>query len=178
MKKRFLLTVTVILLVVCATTVTAQTAQELLNRGNSYANNGDHDRAIADYTAALRIQPAFAEALFMRGSLYAINRDFDSAVTDFTAAIRINPDHYVKKIFDQGVEIGNMGGFDFAIACYTSILTIQPGNVNALYNRSFCSYCKGDFNKSIMDSEAVLRIDPNYDDARDLNDIARQKRGY
>ena len=43
------------------------------NRGNAYYHKGDDDRAIADYSEAIRLDPKYAQAYFNRGiaNLYA-----------------------------------------------------------------------------------------------------------
>ena len=66
-------------------------AQVLVSRGVEWANKRDYDRAIADYDAALKIDPKFSEALHNRGSAWAHKGDPDRAIADFDAALRINP---------------------------------------------------------------------------------------
>lgn len=46
---------------------------------------GDYDRAIADYTQAIRLDPGYANS-YNKG-------DFDRAVADYEVVLRINPDH-------------------------------------------------------------------------------------
>ena len=55
------------------------------------ARRGDRDKAIADYTEAVRLDPEYAVAYCNRGLAYSKKGDHDEAIADFTAAIRINP---------------------------------------------------------------------------------------
>jgi tetratricopeptide (TPR) repeat protein len=69
-------------------------AVEYYNRGESYRNKGDHDRAIADYTEAIRLDPQFAIAYNNRGVSYnGGKKDYDRAIADYTEAIRLNPQY-------------------------------------------------------------------------------------
>jgi len=45
-------------------------AVEYYNRGINYSKKGDTDRAIADYTEAVRLDPKYADAYGNRGNAY------------------------------------------------------------------------------------------------------------
>ena len=45
-------------------------AQSYFDKGNSFYNEGDFDKAIADYTKAISIDPKYAEAYYNRGQAY------------------------------------------------------------------------------------------------------------
>ena len=49
------------------------------------------DRAIADYTEAIRLDPKYANAYSNRGVAYSDKGDKDRAIADFTEAIRLDP---------------------------------------------------------------------------------------
>ncbi|MDE1903918.1 MAG: tetratricopeptide repeat protein [Alphaproteobacteria bacterium] len=66
-------------------------AQAYLYRGDGYADRGDNDKAIADYTAAIHRDATLANAFFGRGVLYCKAGDYKRAVADFDAAIRLDP---------------------------------------------------------------------------------------
>ena len=61
------------------------------NRGIAYGKAGDYDRAIADFDAALRINPNHVRAYLNRGNANFARRDFDRAIADFGQAIRLEP---------------------------------------------------------------------------------------
>ena len=60
-------------------------------RAGSWLDFGDLDLAIADYSAALAINPMFGPALAERGSAWAEKGDFARAIADYNAALHINP---------------------------------------------------------------------------------------
>jgi tetratricopeptide (TPR) repeat protein len=52
-------------------------------RGSNYVAKGDLDRAIVDYTEAIRLDPKYAVTYYNRGAAYATKGDRESAVADF-----------------------------------------------------------------------------------------------
>lgn len=67
-------------------------AKMLLARGDDFNTKGDPDRAIADYDAALKADPAFAEALNSRAMAWRAKGDRRRALSDLDAALRLKPD--------------------------------------------------------------------------------------
>src|SRR5882757_11243247 len=61
------------------------------NRGIAHGKAGDYDQAIADFDAALRINPNHLRAYVNRGNANFTRRDYDRAVADFGQAIRLEP---------------------------------------------------------------------------------------
>ena len=57
------------------------------NRGVAYGAKGDFDKAIADYTEAVRLSPGFPDACDRRGKTYAAKGKLDMAIADYTEAM-------------------------------------------------------------------------------------------
>jgi len=62
-----------------------------LDRGRTYLQQDDNDRAIADFTRAIELDPEGANAYNHRGVAYTSKLDFDSAIADFDKAIQFDP---------------------------------------------------------------------------------------
>ena len=62
------------------------------NRGNALDDQGDHDAAIADYTASIKLKPDYVDTYLNRGLSYQDKKDYENALADFTRAIAIKPD--------------------------------------------------------------------------------------
>jgi tetratricopeptide (TPR) repeat protein len=56
-----------------------------------YRRKGEYDRAIADASEALRLDPQLAPAYFTRGEAYRRKGDFDRAIANLTEAVRLAP---------------------------------------------------------------------------------------
>ena len=61
------------------------------NRGNAYSDKCDFDRAIADYSEAIGLDPKYARAFNNRANAYRAKGDADRAAADHNEAIRIDP---------------------------------------------------------------------------------------
>jgi tetratricopeptide (TPR) repeat protein len=60
-------------------------------RAEAHGDDGDRDKAIADYTEAIRLAPKCAEAYTNRGISYYEKGEQDKAIADYTEAIRLDP---------------------------------------------------------------------------------------
>ena len=60
------------------------------NRGISYKEKGELDRALKDFNKALELNPDFAEAYNNRGIAYGIKGQVDEAIEDASKAIALD----------------------------------------------------------------------------------------
>ena len=74
-------------------TAKADRLKALLARGAAYDRKDLLDSAIADYNAALLLDPTLADAFNARGELWRRRGDRRKALADFGTAIKLNPDH-------------------------------------------------------------------------------------
>ena len=94
------------------------------NRGLSYAENGDYDRALIDFNEAIRLRPQ-ANFLTNRGDTYNHQRNYDRAIADYDRAIALNPGFYLA-YNNRGAAYDEKGNLDHAIADYEQALRINP----------------------------------------------------
>jgi tetratricopeptide (TPR) repeat protein len=153
-------------------------------RGNIYGGKGDLDRAIADLSAAIRLDPAQAETFFGRGNQYAAKGQieqfyidkgqlerrkrmlayFDRAVADYDEAIRREPKSAEFRSY-RGLAYAMKGDLDRAIADYDEAIRLDPMGVGLLDDRGRVYVKKGDLGRAIADFEEALRLDPHDVDA-------------
>ena len=70
----------------------ADKAAILFDLARGYDLKGDIDHAIANYSAAIKLEPDFAWAYYDRGLAYYAQGEYDRAITDNDAALRLRPD--------------------------------------------------------------------------------------
>jgi hypothetical protein len=111
---------------------TPTTAEQFYNRGIIYAFKEDYDKAIADFTQALKMDPNYEKGLayYWRADSYVLNKDYDLALADVNQAIRLNPND-VNYYYLRGVAYSWKDDYDRAIADFNQALKIDPNNVNA-----------------------------------------------
>jgi tetratricopeptide (TPR) repeat protein len=102
----------------------SRAAWAYVNRGIAYSDKGDQDRAIADFTTAIWINPREVEAYNSRGLAHDRKGDCDLAIADFNRAMEIspgNPVHYN----NRGVAYQCKQDYDQAFADYNRALAIN-----------------------------------------------------
>ena len=67
--------------------------EDYINRGNAYNYISEHDKAIADYSEAIKLKLNYAKAYYHRGVAYCKNREYDKAIKDYNEVIKREPDY-------------------------------------------------------------------------------------
>ena len=65
-------------------------AAEAPGKNPAILNNRDYDKAIADATEAIRLDPKLAVAFSYRGAAYHVRREYDRAISDQPEALRLD----------------------------------------------------------------------------------------
>ena len=94
-------------------------------RGLAYENKGEHDRAIADFTEAIRLDPKYDIEYYGRGLAYENKGDYDKAIPDYTEAIRLDPKD-ARAYWGRGVAYGKKDEIDKAITDLTEAIRLDP----------------------------------------------------
>ena len=93
-------------------------------RARTYSDKGDFDRAIADCTAAIRLDPNYADAFQMRARTYLRKGGLDKAIADCDAAIHC--EGQAAFFCDRAYAYQKKGNLEKAIADYTIAIRIRP----------------------------------------------------
>ena len=134
-------------------------ARPYLSRGFIYYNQGNMARAIADYSAAIKIDPRYADAYYNRGNAYFQEGNLREAIADYDEAIIINPQNEDEHT-NLGLAYSKQGNFLAAISEYTKAISINPDDAVAYYNRGLSHYKKREFSQAVTDYNKALKMDP------------------
>jgi tetratricopeptide (TPR) repeat protein len=128
-------------------------------RGEANDGTGQKERAIADYTEVIRLEPDATRAYFARGQIYQSRDDHDRAIADFSEFVRLAPKAF-GAFHARGNSYREKGDLDRAIADYNEAIRIMPRLSSAYHDRGVAYRMKGDREHAIADFRQVVRITP------------------
>lgn len=129
-----------------------------LSRGAEWSTKGNHDRAIADYDAAIRLNPKSAEAFHNRGSAWANKGETDKAIADYEVAIRLDPEDS-SPYAGRAVEYSIKGDYARASADFDTAIKLDPKAAGAFFGRGRTRFYRGDFAGAVADLEEAHKLD-------------------
>jgi tetratricopeptide (TPR) repeat protein len=97
----------------------------LFTRALAYSSKGDWDRAIADMTRGIKLNPTSETAFQDRGAAYYAKADYERAIDDFTSAIALVPFH-ADNFELRAICYLRIGKLDLARADLTKALEWNP----------------------------------------------------
>jgi tetratricopeptide (TPR) repeat protein len=127
-------------------------AQDYIDRGNTYLDSGELDKAIADFDQALKSDPKNAWAIADRGIAYVWQQKYAEAEKDFTAAEALDRSNPVI-LRGRGLGAELQGDFDRAVA---------------LYSKSVLRDSNDDFAR-LHRAQALMQLSRNEEALADLN---------
>jgi tetratricopeptide (TPR) repeat protein len=88
-----------------------------------------YDKAIADLTQAIRLDPDNAKAYSFRGTAYLCKNDYDKAIADYNRAIQLDQ-NYAGAYSNRGNVYGIKGEYSRAISDFEVALRLEPNDTN------------------------------------------------
>jgi tetratricopeptide (TPR) repeat protein len=119
------------------------------------------DRAIADFSEAIRLDSRNSVAYWERGTAYADKGEPDKGIADYDQAIKINP-NYAAAYNSRGIAHYDKRNYDQAIADYNQAIKLSPNYASAYSNRGIAYKNKGNQDQAIADYTQAIKLDPNY----------------
>ena len=108
---------------------TDETAAGYFQNGQEALERGDYDRAIANYTQAINLNPNYSVAYNNRGWAYYLKGDLDQAIKDTTKAIQLDP-NVAYAYITRGQVYYNQGEQRLAILDFETALKLDPNNAD------------------------------------------------
>jgi tetratricopeptide (TPR) repeat protein len=126
-----------------------------------YDRRGEYDRAIADYSEAMRLSPTSGSAytLNRRGYAYHAKGEYDRAIADYNEAIQTDS-KYVFAYHNRGFSYFTKGQYECAIADYSEAIRLDPGYAISYRNRGIAHLYIGSHAKALADLEMAAQLMP------------------
>jgi len=134
------------------------------DRAVAFYKKDELDRAIGDYSEAIKLNPKFANAFVGRGSAWYAKEDYDRAIADYDEAIRIDSKNGLAWL-DRGFAWEAKKDLDRAIADYDEAIRLYPNYTEAYDRRGHAWQRKGNLDRAIADYGEAMRFDPKHADA-------------
>ena len=145
-------------------------------RGIAYSENGDQDRAIAEFSQAIALKPDFAEAYNNRGIAYGEKGEYDLAIEDYNKTIQLRPNS-ADAYNNRGAAYINKGEIDRAIKDCSKAIELNPNYAKAYYNRGL-AYGNGEnCDRGIEDFNKAIALKPDFVEAYDSRGAAYINKG-
>jgi tetratricopeptide (TPR) repeat protein len=120
------------------------------------------DKALADFTAAIRLDARNALAHALRARCYLELKEYTRALADCTEAIRLD-----RSCAPAYVARGRLSMLarepEAAIRDFTEALSLEPGSARAFYYRGLTQAEQGRMTQARADLEKALQLDPALD---------------
>ena len=138
--KRFSRYLIIIAFLTSVLTVSAQSDEKAIRRGNRNYRRGNYEQAITRYREALEIRPNNAKAQFNLGDAYYAKQSYDTAYAEFQKVLDLSPDAKLKSdaVYNMGNCLLAQDKYYDAFNTYKLSLKLNPDNANALYNLEYC----------------------------------------
>lgn len=128
-------------------------------RGLSYFRLKNFDRAIADYDAAIKLNPKFTLAYAARSLAYCTKGDHDRGIEDVDQAIKLDPQSSEMHLL-RGNCNNEKGAWGQALADFTEAIKLNPNDYRA-YNFRADIYRKHDNERAALaDYGTAIRLGP------------------
>jgi len=147
-----------VLWVALSWSVSAQSAMELTESGNSKMKEGNSLGAIKDYTAAIQEDPEFAEAYYGRGSVFAELDQFEEALTDLDKALALEPT-LTEIYYNKAYIFAALEDYDRALNEYNKYLEVHPEEAQAWLARAEIKHMQNGLDAARSDYENFLKLE-------------------
>jgi len=176
-----------------------QSAEEYVERAESFIAEGLYAEAIDHFSAALEMEPQDAETYFLRGRThydYAVKlstdltgqppeavpflpeevvAEMELAVADYTSAIELDA-QYAKAYNNRGNAYASLGDLQQALADYDQALELDDSLDLTYFNRGVINYKLGNYEAAIADLEMYLQLVPEAEDRARVEGLIEEVR--
>lgn len=140
-----------------------KTAEFYFDKGIDYVIRENSNRAIHNFSQAIKLDHKFAKAYLYRGYLYYKKNNLSQAFFDYNEVIKINPNYIQAYTFRADIYM-RRNDFEKASSDYSVAIALDPENPEHYFNQGMADE-QISFSKALADYSQAILINPNYADA-------------
>jgi tetratricopeptide (TPR) repeat protein len=137
----------------------APTASAHFDRANLYVQLDRPEQALADFNAALALDPKNIKALLGRADMNYGARRLTESLADYTRVVDVQPKN-AEVFFKRGSVYFDMGDFAAAYRDYSVSLALDPKQPDALRNRALAAERMGTTKDAEQDRQRARATEP------------------
>src|SRR6266480_2603522 len=154
-------------------------ANRLAREGAEAAKSQDWDKAVDLLKKATAMDKKYGDELSavyqQRGYAAANDQRYGDAINDYNEALKLTPKD-TARIHEQRAAVEmKIQDYDKALADYSELIKQKPNEIRYLNYRAYIYELKNDLKNSMADTEKVLKLDPNNQDAKGRKQRIEQK---
>ncbi len=135
------------------------------NLGEAYDQRGEFDKAIAEFEAAVRLNPRYFFALNNLGNIHGKKKDYPKAIHYFKKALAEKPG-YPPALYNLARALHLTGRPDQALASYRKAVAGDPFLKEAFYNLAHLALQFGLIDEAIQNFQRFIALRPDHPEAR------------
>ena len=133
-------------------------AQAYYNRGTEWASQGNHDRAVGDFSLAIELNAKLAVAYYNRALSWSSLGQSERAIADYTSVLKLAPKD-LNALIGRAVEATVVGDHKSALADYDAVIRMDPNGPAGYFGRARAKYYAGEFFTAVSDFIRVHRME-------------------
>jgi tetratricopeptide (TPR) repeat protein len=131
----------------------------LADRAQAYFAYGDPQHALADYSAAIKLNPSNAKLYYNRAAVFAAQSDDHAALQDLNEAIALDS-KFVAALRLRAKMHAVRNNYSGALADYSEAIRLQPTNAVLWSERGYVCLRRLDYKGAIQDESVAIGLDP------------------
>ncbi len=135
----------------------------VVNQGNANSDLKKYEMALANYGAALKLDPRYGPAYSGRAQLYELTSRPDEAIADFSKAIEYNPKD-AENYYNRAVVYRTKGEHEKSVRDYDTYIPLMAGTsvyqADGYINRGLAHWSLGRLDQALSDFTKVIELDP------------------
>jgi len=136
-------------------------APRLVTHGKSHLAQREYDEAIADFTEAIRLDPAYAPAYVSRAEAWARKHYRDRELADITAAVKLEPRNTAYRVA-RAQSHSAQGRHEEALTDFNAALGMEPENPELWVARGNEWRRDLKLDEAIADYTRAIQLNPNF----------------